>query len=136
MGSYPNTATLQNLNQIAQIIFDKKGFNILGLDVRAISSLTDYVIIAEGMADKHVIAIGEAIIETLSKEGSKPLYVEGLSTGDWVVIDYLDIVVHLFMPGIRDKYHLEELWRDSELVDLDIRTSPQAETSQERRHMG
>lgn len=118
-----NIAALKTLNRIAQIIFDKKGLNILGLDVRNVSSLTDYVIIAEGSADRHVIAIGEALIQTLSKEGDKPLYVEGLALGDWVVIDFLDVIVHLFMPGIREKYHLEELWRESQIVDLDIKLS-------------
>ena len=123
MGSHSSTEPLQILNRIAQIIFDKKGMNILGLDLRDLSSMADYAIIAEGSADRHVIAIGEAIIKTLSEEGEKPLYVEGLDTGDWVVIDFLDVMVHLFMPGLRDKYHLESLWQESKIVDLDIKVS-------------
>lgn len=108
------------LNAIAQTIFDKKGSNILALDVREISSLTDYVIIAEGNVDKHVIAIAQAIIERLQQLGYPPIYVEGIKTGDWVVIDYMHIMVHLFMPGLRDKYQLEQLWREGEIVDLQI----------------
>ncbi|MGC1879530.1 MAG: ribosome silencing factor [Rhabdochlamydiaceae bacterium] len=108
------------LNVIAQTIFDKKGSNILALDVKEISSLTDYVIIAEGNVDKHVIAIADAIIDRLRQLGQPPIYVEGIKTGDWVVIDYLHIMVHLFMPGLRDKYQLEQLWREGYIVDLQI----------------
>ncbi len=111
---------IQLLNTIAQAIYDKKGINILALDVRGISTLTDFVIIAEGNVDKHVTAIANAVIDTLKKEGVTTVYTEGLSAGDWVVIDYLHIMVHLFMPGLRDKYMLEQLWRDGSIVDLNI----------------
>jgi ribosome-associated protein len=113
-------------NAIAQAIFDKKGFNILALDIREISSLTDYVIIAEGNIEKHVSAIAEAVIEKLEKLGHRPLYVEGIKEGDWVVIDYLHIMVHLFMPGFRDKYQLEQLWKEGSIVDLQIDVIPNA----------
>jgi ribosome-associated protein len=108
------------LNAIAQAIFDKKGSNILALDVHGISSLTDFVVIAEGNIDKHVTAIAKAVIDHLEKLGQTPLYVEGMQTGDWVVIDYLNIMVHIFMPGLRDKYQLEQLWREGQIVDLQI----------------
>jgi ribosome-associated protein len=112
------------LNAIAQAIFDKKGSNILALDVHEISTLTDYVIIAEGNIDKHVIAIAQGVIDHLEKLGQTPIYVEGLKTGDWIVIDYLHIMVHLFMPGLRDKYQLEQLWREGHIIDLHIDVSP------------
>lgn len=114
------TDPLFYLNAIGQAIFDKRGTNILALDVREISTLTDYVIIAEGNVDKHVIAIAEMIIQRLSSLGRPPFYVEGMKIGDWVVIDYLHIMVHLFMPGLRDKYQLEKLWREGHVVDLQI----------------
>ena len=114
------------LNAIAQTIYDKKGTNILALDVHEFSSLTDYVIIAEGNIDKHVTAIAYAIIEHLEKLGQTPSYVAGIKTGDWVVIDYLHIMVHLFMPGLRDKYQLEQLWREGQIVDLEIDVHPQS----------
>lgn len=108
------------LNAIAQEIFDKKGVNSIALDVRGISNLTDYVLIAEGNVDKHVTAIAEAIIRRMEEFGQRPIYVEGLKTGDWVVIDYLYIMIHLFMPGLRDKYQLEQLWKQGQIVDLHI----------------
>lgn len=111
---------IQNLHVIAQTLFDKKGFNIIALDVRDVSTMTDFFVVAEGTVDKHVSALGNSIVETLKKEGIKPIHVEGLSQGDWVVIDYLEIVIHIFMPGLRDKYRLEELWKDGKIVDLVI----------------
>jgi ribosome-associated protein len=118
------TEEKENLNLIAQTIFDKKGMNILALDVRSFSSLTDYVIIAEGTVDRHVIAIAQAIQKAMENAGKKTINVEGMKEGDWVVLDYLQIMVHLFMPGIREKYQLEELWRKGDIVDLKIVVSP------------
>ncbi len=135
MGIHSSTSALQKsemtssipempiLNRIAQVIYDKKGMNILGLDVRGVSSMTDYVIIAEGNVDRHVIAIADAIIGVLKEEGTRAIHTEGLQSGDWVVIDFLDIMVHLFMPGLREKYRLEELWKESRILDFTINTT-------------
>lgn len=113
----------QILNVIAQTIYDKKGINTLALDVQGISNLTDFVLIAEGNVDKHVIAIAAAIVDSLKKMGIQPYSTEGMKSGDWIVIDCLDIMVHLFMPGLRDKYQLEELWRAGKIVDMQIDVS-------------
>lgn len=133
MGLHSNTSSVRKviatiselpvLNRIAQAIYDKKGVNILGLDVRGISTLTDYVIIAEGNVDRHVVAIADAVIQVLKEDGYQPVHVEGLQSGEWVVIDFLDIMVHLFSPGLRDKYRLEDLWRDGQIIDLTIDTT-------------
>lgn len=112
---------MENLQTAAQALYDKKGINILALNVKNISSLTDYILIAEGSVDRHVIAMAKEVVETLKKQGERPIYVEGLQTGDWVVIDYLDYMIHIFMPGLRDKYQLEEMFRDGEIVDLKLK---------------
>jgi ribosome-associated protein len=114
------TETSLILNAIAQAIFDKKGSNILALDVKDISTMTDHVIIAEGNVDKHVIAIGHSVITALKKLDIEPFSSEGMQCGDWVVLDFFTIMVHLFMPGLRDKYQLEKLWRDAKIIDLSI----------------
>lgn len=108
------------LNKTAQVIYDKKGMNILCLDLRGMSSITDFVIIAEGAVHRHVIAIAHAIVDELATLNLKPVRVEGLQTGDWVVLDYGEFMVHLFMPGIRDRYQLEGLWRKGKIIDLKI----------------
>ena len=79
------------------------------------------MVIAEGNVDRHVIAIANAVERALAELGEKPVHVEGLQVGDWVVLDYLQIMVHLFMPGLRDKYQLEKLWKEGEIVDLQIK---------------
>jgi ribosome-associated protein len=108
------------LDLIAQTIFDKKGTNILALDLRGISSLKDYAIIGEGHVDRHVIAIAHAIQKALGEQGIYPRHVEGFRTGDWIVMDYPSVMVHLFMPGMRDRYQLEELWKAASIVDVHI----------------
>ncbi len=111
------------LNVIAQAIYDKKGINILALDVRGVSMLTDFAVIAEGNVDRHVIAVANAVLMALKGIGCTPSHVEGLQVGDWVVLDYLDFMVHLFMPGLRDKYRLEQLWKEGRICDLRIDTT-------------
>lgn len=108
------------LNEIAQTIFDKKGFNILVLDVRGISTMTDYFIIAEGNVDRHVQALSMALIDQLKEEGYDPLHVDGQRDGEWVVLDYSDFVIHLFIPDLRQKYALEQLWHEGKIIDVKI----------------
>lgn len=115
--------SLENLSAIAQVIYDKKGFNILALDVKGLSSITDFLLIAEGNVDRHVSAIAQAIQDELAEKGEKPVHVEGVKTGDWAVLDYGDVVVHIFSPGLRERYSLERLWKDSKIVDVAIDVS-------------
>jgi ribosome-associated protein len=121
------------LNTIAQIIYDKKGFNIITLDIRSLSSVNEYMIVAEGNVDRHVKALAATVIEELKKdENIMPYKVEGKSGGDWVVIDYHDVVVHLFMPTLREKYQLERLWPDAKIVDLKIKLDEDNNQNDER----
>ena len=93
------------LDKICQVIQDKKGFNVLVLDVRGISSVTDWLVIAEGNVDRHVSAIAAAVADE-----KKPLRFEGLQGGDWALLDYAEVMVHIFLPATREKFRLEELW--------------------------
>ncbi len=111
------------LNKIAQAIYDKKGVNILVLDVRGVCTMTDFFVIAEGTSDRHVKAVAQTVSDTMKKMEQAPLHVEGETIGDWVVIDYGDMVIHLFMPGLREKYALENLWHEGKIVDVKIQTS-------------
>jgi len=113
----------KTLNAIAQTIYDKKGFNILALDVRGISSLSDFVIIAEGNIDRHLKALSVAIEDKLSELNEQPVYTEGIQNGDWVILDYGDIVIHLFQSEYREKYGLEQLWKKANIIDVEIKTT-------------
>ena len=118
------------VSQIAQAIYDKKGMNTIAIDVRGISTITDFIIIAEGNVDRHVTAIANHIQKELFQAGEgHPAYVEGLQNGDWVVLDYIYVMVHLFVPGLREKYQLERLWSQGKVVELDIKLSPQISDS-------
>jgi len=108
------------IDKIAQAIYDKKGSNILALDVSKYSTICDYLIIAEGNVDRHVIAIANMIQEEMRSVGLRPQRVEGLSVGDWIVLDYAQVIIHLFMPGLREIYKLEELWSSATICDLKI----------------
>ncbi|HRW58298.1 MAG TPA: ribosome silencing factor, partial [Chlamydiales bacterium] len=109
--------------KIAQIIYDKKGFNIVALDVKGISTITDYIVIAEGNIDRHVQAIANSISEEMKKIDEPPIGVEGRSGGDWIVMDFVGIMVHLFMPDMREKYQIEKLFENAKIVDLEIDTN-------------
>ena len=108
------------INTIGQALFDKKGFNILALDVRSITDLTDYCIIAEGNVDRHVKALCHNVLDAVKQLGIDPVAVEGQEEGDWIVIDFGSAIIHLMLPDMREKYALEELWKASKIVDLAI----------------
>lgn len=116
------------LSGIAQVLFDKKARNILALDISSVSSLTNYFLIAEGTVDRHVKALELAVKNHLEDLGCFLLHEEGQRVGDWIVMDYGDFMVHLFVPELREKYGLEELWRQSLLVDLKIDTGSSIKT--------
>jgi ribosome-associated protein len=89
------------------------------LDLRGISTATDYFLIVTGTSDTHVRSIAEHVIDDLKTAGVRPDHVEGLRGGRWVLIDYIDFVVHVFHPAAREFYQLEDLWGDAPRLDLD-----------------
>lgn len=113
---------IKMLQAIAQTIYDKKGFNILAIDVHNCSSLTDYFLMAEGSVERHVSALSRAVKEVVNELGGHIFHMDGDQTGDWVVMDCGTILIHLFIPALREKYSLEELWQEGDIVDLNIKT--------------
>ena len=92
---------------------ERKAHQVTVLDLRDISTATYYFVIASGNSDVQVKAIADHVIEELKKEGVRPQHVEGLSGGRWVLLDYIDFVVHVFHPQARAFYQLENLWGDA-----------------------
>lgn len=80
------------------------------LEVKGLSNIGDYFIICSGGSKRHVQALAQNLQESLAKVGVKPLGVEGLEEGNWVLLDYIDVVVHLFIKSLREFYDLEGLW--------------------------
>ena len=98
---------------IAKLAHVKKGTNIVILDLRKISTMVDYFIIITGTSDIHNRAIADEIIEKLKTKGIRKWHLEGYSYGHWILIDYVDIVVHIFLEEERIYYNLETLWGDA-----------------------
>ena len=92
---------------------DRKAGDVTVLDLRPVSSTTDFFVIATGRSDLHVQAIAEHVLDSVRADGDRPEHVEGLDQGRWVLIDYIDYVVHIFHPAVRDFYRLEVLWGDA-----------------------
>jgi ribosome-associated protein len=107
------------VRRAADLLFDRKASDVVLLDLRGISSATDFFLVASGRSDTQVSAIADHLVGTLREEGVRPAHVEGLSTGRWVLADYFDFVVHVFHPEARAFYQLERLWGDAPLHVLE-----------------
>ncbi|MBN2288390.1 MAG: ribosome silencing factor [Candidatus Glassbacteria bacterium] len=93
---------------------EKKADDVVVLDLRKVSDVSDFFLIAGGYTDIHVRAVAEHLIESLKKKyGINPWHVEGLENGSWVLLDYVDFVAHIFDTKARDFYQLERLWADA-----------------------
>ena len=90
---------------------DSKGEDIASINIIGKSSLADYMIVATGRSARHVAAIADRLVADLKEAGGRDIRVEGLTAGDWVLIDAGDIIVHVFRPEVRAFYNLEKMWR-------------------------
>ena len=97
---------------------EKKALDPVLLEMKEIASFTDYFLLLSGKSDRQVQAIAQAIEEALKKKGVRPLGQEGTSGGKWVLMDYEDVVVHIFLEPIRKFYDLEGLWIDAPRIDV------------------
>ena len=103
----------RDLVRAADLVAERKARDLLLLDLRGLSNATDYFLVASGTSDLHARSIAEHVIDELKKENVRPSHVEGLRSGRWVLIDYIDFVVHVFHPAAREFYQLERLWGDA-----------------------
>ncbi len=92
---------------------DKKGEDIVILDIRKLSSISDYFVIVSGTSDRHVRAIAENVIDKMAEKKIKCTHVEGLAESLWALLDFGDVIVHAFHPETRRFYNLERLWGDA-----------------------
>ena len=96
---------------------DKKGANIVLLDLRKLSSVTDYFVICSGAVDRQLEAITENILDVIKgKHKIPPRHVEGSGETGWVLVDYVDVVIHIFTPSLRSYYNLEGLWASAPVL--------------------
>ena len=110
---------------VLQVLEDMKGHDIKVMDVRQLTDVTDYMVIASGTSDRHVKSVARELRDRLREQAEvRPMGIEGEHEGDWVLIDFGDIVVHIMRPQTREFYDLERLWnRDvEELVRMNRET--------------
>jgi ribosome-associated protein len=113
-GGNPVFEAEQIAQMAAEAIYDKKGLDVELLDVGDLLIITDVFVIGSGASNIHVRSLAEGVEETLAEKAQrKPLRREGVEQAEWILLDYGDVVVHLFQPEQRDYYGLERLWRDA-----------------------
>lgn len=103
---------------IARAADEKKAVDLVILDLRKLSSFTDFFVICSGTSDRQVQTIANSIEQHLKRKDRRPIGVEGYQTGHWVLLDYGDVVAHVFYREDRDHYQLEKLWSDAPRVNL------------------
>jgi ribosome-associated protein len=108
--------SIELAREIAEIISDKKGSDIILLDTGKVSSIADYFIIATVESERQSRAVIDDIEKKLKSQRKLPMSVDGETTSGWVLLDYGDVIVHIFDPGTRDFYDLEELWSNAPVV--------------------
>jgi ribosome-associated protein len=100
------------------VCVDNKAVDVVILDLAGATDMADFFVIASGTSDTHVRSTAEHVMETLKKEGQTAHHEEGVQQGRWVLLDFVDVVVHLFHPALRSYYQLERLWGDATAVPV------------------
>ena len=101
-------------NQLSEAIeaaLDKKALDAVVLELGELCSFTDYFLVCTGTSSRHIQSIADNIEEVLKRQGDRPLHIEGYTEGEWILLDYVDFVIHIFSTRAREFYDLERLWR-------------------------
>ena len=117
------TDTVQRVREAVAAADDRKALDLKVLHLQQVSDFTDYFLICSGSSERQVQAIADAVQERLRANGVRPLHVEGYNRGQWVLLDYGDLVVHVFLEEPRRFYALERLWGDAPDVTAEFSTA-------------
>ncbi len=107
---------LELAQRVREIVSDKKGENTILMDVREISTVTDYMLISSGTSGPHLRALRDSVQRTLKDEGIRCAHRAGSMESQWIVLEFITVVVHFFVPEVRERYSLERLWSDAIIV--------------------
>jgi len=97
---------------------DKKGIDVVALDIKSVATFTDYFLICSGDSMRQIQAIADEVQQKLAAGGHRPAHVEGYNNAEWILMDYLDLVIHIFSRKARAYYDLERLWRDAKVLEV------------------
>lgn len=109
--------SLEKAKNIAKILDKKKAIDIIGIETKELTVMSDYFIIASGTSNTHVRALADEVDDEMKKLGVEVDHIEGRATG-WILLDYNDVLVHVFQPESRQYYNIERLWNDAARIDL------------------
>lgn len=110
--------TLEQAKETAKILSEKKGLDIKVIEISDVSVISDYMVIATGNSSTHVKALADEVEEQLDNMGVSVSHVEGYRSNSWILLDYIDIIVHVFSNEAREYYDLERLWEDGKVIDI------------------
>jgi ribosome-associated protein len=120
----------QLARQIAELMDDKNGLDIVALDVRGLANFTDYFLFCSGRSDRQAKAIHDAVREGMKEEFDMlPVHTEGEGERRWILLDYGDVIAHVMIPEVREYYRLEQLWSDAPKLALDLTPAADAADS-------
>ena len=102
----------------SELSLEKKCEEVRILDLRGLTSVTDFFVIITADSERKAKAAAEHIVDELKEDGERPMHVEGMDSMHWILLDYIDVVVHIFMPEERRFYDLESLWSDAPVVTI------------------
>jgi ribosome-associated protein len=112
------SALPQEVLRAVAAVNDKKAEDVVLLDLRSTGGFADFFLICSGANPRQLHAIADSIMEALAAEGSRPAHLEGYERSEWILLDYFDFIVHIFLPSTRQFYGLERLWGNAERVEL------------------
>ncbi len=115
-----NAASRERALECARAVLEKKAENVRILDLTRLSGFTDYFVICSGLSDRQVQAIATSVEQHLESHGAELINFEGFSDGRWVLMDFGDVVVHVFQDALRDYYDLENLWADAPRISIPV----------------
>lgn len=110
--------TYEQALETAKILAGKKGKDIKVIEISDVSVLADYMVIATGTSSTQVKALAETVEEKLDEQGVSVSHIEGYRSNSWILLDYIDIIVHIFNEEAREFYDLERLWQDGKEIDI------------------
>ena len=115
--------------QVAELILSKKGYDIKILEIKKISSIADFFVICSADSDRQVKAIADEVDDKLRESGIKYIHREGYESLNWIILDYFDVMVHIFKAESRVFYNLEKLWGDAPVIEVKDAESAPAKTT-------
>jgi ribosome-associated protein len=108
----------EELEHVLDAALERNARKVLILDLRGLSDVADYFVIASGDSDTHARAVADNILDRVRAAGLRPVGVEGQHAGRWILLDFVTVIVHIFLPRVRDFYQLERLWGDAPRFEL------------------